>query len=181
MTITTHLLHVALFLWITIPRYLPISKPCSPHTMTCNTLSVSFNLSLPLLPFPFYMCTYMYAEPQRVHWISQSLCTTMTTLQVKIIKNEVGCRDDTVPKTGDTRRHCEVELTVCNNLPQPPKKPDVGRGFAEDCCMLSTLPRSAFLCHLFLARCHPYILLHFYTCLTNFFRTAQGHVATYYS
>ena len=34
-------------------------------------------------------------------------------------KNEVGCRDDTVPKTGDTRRHCEV--TVCNNLPQPPK------------------------------------------------------------
>ena len=40
---------------------------------------------------------------------------------IKIIKNEVGCRDDTVPKTGDTRRHCEVELTVCNNLPQPPK------------------------------------------------------------
>ena len=31
-------------------------------------------------------------------------------------KNEVGCRDDTVPKTGDTRTHC----TVCNNLPQPP-------------------------------------------------------------
>ena len=45
----------------------------------------------------------------------------MKQLQVytKIIKNEVGCRDDTVPKTGDTRRHCEVELTVCNNLPQP--------------------------------------------------------------
>ena len=29
-------------------------------------------------------------------------------------------------KTGDTRRHCEVELTVCNNLPQPPQKRDVG-------------------------------------------------------
>ena len=28
---------------------------------------------------------------------------------VKIIKNEVGCRDDTVPKTVDTRRHCEEE------------------------------------------------------------------------
>ena len=27
-------------------------------------------------------------------------------------KNEVGCKDDTMPKTGDTRRHCEVELTV---------------------------------------------------------------------
>ena len=44
------------------------------------------------------------------------ICTS-----TKIIKNEVGCRDDTVPKTGDTRRHCEVELTACNNLPQPPK------------------------------------------------------------
>ena len=28
---------------------------------------------------------------------------------IKIIKNEVGCRDDTVPKTADTRRHCEEE------------------------------------------------------------------------
>ena len=28
---------------------------------------------------------------------------------VKIIKNEVGCRDDTVPKTVDTRRHCEED------------------------------------------------------------------------
>ena len=59
---------------------------------------------------------------------------------IKIIKNEVGCRDDTMPKTGDTRRHCEVELTVCNNLPQPPKKRDVGKGVAEDCYILLTLP-----------------------------------------
>ena len=28
---------------------------------------------------------------------------------IKILKNEVGCRDDTVPKTVDTRRHCEEE------------------------------------------------------------------------
>ena len=28
---------------------------------------------------------------------------------ITIIKNEVGCRDDTVPKTVDTRRHCEEE------------------------------------------------------------------------
>ena len=48
--------------------------------------------------------------------VTKVICTS-----IKIIKNEVGCRDDTVPKTGDTRRHCEVELTVCNNLPQPPK------------------------------------------------------------
>ena len=28
---------------------------------------------------------------------------------IKIIKNEVGCRDDTVPTTVDTRRQCEEE------------------------------------------------------------------------
>ena len=28
---------------------------------------------------------------------------------VKIIENEVGCRDDTVPKTVETRRHCEED------------------------------------------------------------------------
>ena len=27
----------------------------------------------------------------------------------KQVKNEVGCRDDTVPKPVDTRRHCEEE------------------------------------------------------------------------
>ena len=47
-----------------------------------------------------------------------------------------------MPKTGDTRRHCEVELTVC---PQPPPTSRF-LGVAEDCCILSTLPRSAFLC-----------------------------------
>ena len=34
-------------------------------------------------------------------------CTSNTS--IKIIKNEVGCRDDTVLKTVDTRRHCEEE------------------------------------------------------------------------
>ena len=54
----------------------------------------------------------------------ECICTHIYTVyiytSIKIIKNEVGCRDDAMPKTGDTRRHCEVELTVCNNLPQPP-------------------------------------------------------------
>ena len=36
-------------------------------------------------------------------------CATAYNTSVKIIKNEVGCRDDTVPKTVDTRRHCEEE------------------------------------------------------------------------
>ena len=40
---------------------------------------------------------------------------------VKIIKNEIRCRDDTVPKTVGTRSHCKVWLRACNNLPQPQK------------------------------------------------------------
>ena len=30
-------------------------------------------------------------------------------ISIKNVKKEVGCRDDTVPKTGDKRWHCEVE------------------------------------------------------------------------
>ena len=44
----------------------------------------------------------------------------MSETSVKIIKNEIRCRDDTVPKTVDTRSHCKVRLRACNNLPQPP-------------------------------------------------------------
>ena len=33
----------------------------------------------------------------------------MSGTSVTIIKNEVGCRDDTVPKTVETRRHCEED------------------------------------------------------------------------
>ena len=36
-----------------------------------------------------------------------SQCIGITS--VKIIKNEVGCGDDTVPKTVETRRHCEED------------------------------------------------------------------------
>ena len=38
---------------------------------------------------------------------------------VKVIKNEVCCRDDTVPKTVDTRRHCEVDLRACKIFHNP--------------------------------------------------------------
>ena len=61
-------------------------------------------------------------------------CTVLTQLHVdylespsygstsvEIIKTEVRCRDDTVPKIVDTRRHYKVGLRACNNLPQPPK------------------------------------------------------------
>ena len=41
----------------------------------------------------------------------------MSETSVKII---IRCRDDTVPKTVDTRSHCKVWLRACNNLLQPP-------------------------------------------------------------
>ena len=75
---------------------------------------------------------------------------------------EIRCRDDTVPKTVDTRSHCKVWLRACNNLPQPPPYISVF-GVAEDCCMLSTIPCSGFLYLQFLARCHPYILFQIFT------------------
>ena len=80
----------------------------------------------------------------------------MSQTSVKVIRNEVECRDGTVPKTVDTRRHCEVDLRACNNLPQPHPEILVFRGCGS---MLSNLLRSAFLYLQFLARCHPYILL----------------------
>ena len=68
----------------------------------------------------------------------------MSETSVKIIKNEIRCRDDTMPKTVDTRSHCKVRLRACNNLPQPLPTSRFF-GVAEDCCMLSTLPCSGFL------------------------------------
>ena len=61
--------------------------------------------------------THVYASAYYVRVIAsrralQSRLSLDKETSVKIIKNEVGCRDDTVPKTVDTRRHC-------NNLPQP--------------------------------------------------------------
>ena len=63
-------------------------------------------------------------------------------------KNEVGCRDDTMPKTVDTRRHCKEDLRECNNLLQPPKTKDVGIGLrkiiafsqsSSQCLLVSTV------------------------------------------
>ena len=46
-----------------------------------------------------------------------------------------------------------------------PKNKDVGRGLRK----IVACSHCAFLYLQFLARCHPYILLHFYTCFTNFY------------
>ena len=73
-----------------------------------------------------------------------TLCTRLTRLlcylwfgkmsetSIKIIKNEVGCRDDTMSKT---EKVLQRGLIACNNLPQPPPYILV----VEDCCMLSLL------------------------------------------
>ena len=84
----------------------------------------------------------------------------MSETSVKIIKNEIRCRDDTVPKTVDTRSHCKVWLRACNNLPQPP--PYIS--FFEGCGrLLHALNHTLqwLLVSTVLARCHPYILFHF--------------------
>ena len=79
---------------------------------------------------PFYLdCMYTYATTSvliRAHntHVRSVACTTYIRtgnivslcalsldkkLVKQVIKNEVGCRDDTVPKTVGTRRHCEEE------------------------------------------------------------------------
>ena len=45
------------------------------------------------------------------HSVCVQVCESHNIIMtsVKIIKNEVACRDDTVPKTVETRRHCEED------------------------------------------------------------------------
>ena len=50
--------------------------------------------------------SYLHNVPYTVEPLIKD---TSVYTSIKIIKNEVGCRDDTVPKTVDTRRHCEEE------------------------------------------------------------------------
>ena len=61
------------------------------------------------------MCTVIptqhsaYTKTKLIMRCFNYVCAIYIYTSVKIIKNEVGCRDDTVPKTVDTRRHCEEE------------------------------------------------------------------------
>ena len=38
-----------------------------------------------------------------------SVVVEAVLLYIQVIKNEIGCRDDTMPKTVGTRRHCEED------------------------------------------------------------------------
>ena len=51
-----------------------------------------------------HVYTRLASEPT-VCWPYEKMSGT----SVKISKNEVECRDDTVPKTVETRRHCEED------------------------------------------------------------------------
>ena len=93
---------------------------------------------------------------------------------VKIIKNEVGYRDDTVPKTIETRRQCEdgEHATIFRN----PQKPRCRERVAEDCCMLSILALPSCF-NSFWHGVIPtsyFIFNDFYTCSTHFFCHKYG-------
>ena len=68
-----------------------------------------------------------------------------------------------MPKTR-YKKALQGGVRACNNLPQPNPYILVFGGCGRLLHAL-TPPRSAFLYLQFLARCHPYILLHFYTCI----------------
>ena len=55
-----------------------------------------------LIPLLFTQCIKSYLH-------IGLLIGILYSTSIKIIKNEVGCRDNTMPKTLDTRRHCEED------------------------------------------------------------------------
>ena len=61
------------------------------------------------LPYPCTTHTDKVFSLELQHTCSTHLSPALYCTSVKIIKNEVGCRDDTVPKTVETRRHCEED------------------------------------------------------------------------
>ena len=66
------------------------------------------------LPIKGYQCSVRaVASFTYVWYIGMSMPSlhreTTEYTSVKIIKNEVRCRDGTVPKTVETRRHCEED------------------------------------------------------------------------
>ena len=89
----------------------------------------------------------------------------------KYKNHEIGCRDDTVPKTVGTRRHCEEDgehATIFRN----PQKSRCREGVAEDCCMLSLLLAVPSCTYSFWHGVIPtsyFIFNDFYTCFTIFY------------
>ena len=76
--------------------------------------------------------------------------------------SDVGCRDNTVPKTVETRRHCEEDREhatfFCNQWKQSFLGIVLWKIVAWSQSSLQCLPQ-------FLIQCHPYIFIDFYTCI----------------
>ena len=72
------------------------------------------NLIPPQYAYAYAICLARVLVSRRVLQSRLSLSET----SIKIIKNEVGCRDDTVPKTVDTKRHCEVGVGQSSTTPK---------------------------------------------------------------
>ena len=92
------------------------------------------------------------------------------------VKIEIRCRDDTVPKTVDTRSHCKVWLRACNNLPQPPKNRDVGRRLRKIVACSQPYLAVASCIYSFWHGVIPtsyFIFNDFYTCFTHFSLTVN--------
>ena len=71
--------------------------------------------------YVLYICVVLSVKVNLLGFIAKTL-VELTTYNLHKCKNhEIRCRDDTVPKTVDTRSHCKVWLRACNNLPQPQK------------------------------------------------------------
>ena len=91
----------------------------------------------------------------------------------KVIKNEVGCGDDPVPKQEGTARRIES----MQQSSATPKNQRCREGVAEDCCMLSILLAVPSCFNSFWHRGIPtsyFIFNDFYTCSTHFFSHKYG-------
>ena len=84
----------------------------------CHSLSVqssAFRLTESVVEARHFRLRFH--KQSSVHVLFLSLVAVETAVEtmflsftsVKIIKNEVGCRDETIPKTIETRRHCEED------------------------------------------------------------------------
>ena len=140
---------------------MPDENPCM-YTLGNKTLEERFphhNMVIVLL--------FQLLNGTAYSLVTPSICKFTS---IKIIKNEVGCRDDTVPKTADTRRHCEAEwehATIFRN----PQKLRCRDWVAEDCCMLSLrLAVPSCICSFWhgVIPTSYFIFNDFYTCFTNF-------------
>ena len=76
---------------------------------TCSYGAWMFvNVAMPHTHVRLTSCSASFQHPIYIQSLTGVSSTPICT-SVKIIKNEVGCRDDTMPKTVETRRHCEED------------------------------------------------------------------------